>query len=100
MKVQVAHITATDSGVRETDLGVQVRAVKIDLATILVDDIAHLLDTVLEHPIGGGVRDLVDGMKPGTGFVRGSDAHHERRKIVFVLLRLCTEVYNVEIAIW
>ena len=35
----------------------------------------------------------------GTNLVHESNTHHERRKVVFVLLCLRTEVYNVETAV-
>jgi hypothetical protein len=49
VKVEMTHVTAAHSRVREANLSVQVRTVKIDLATILVDYLARFLDAVLEH---------------------------------------------------
>ena len=42
VEVHVADIASTGRRVRETDLGVQVRTVEVDLAAVLVDDVARL----------------------------------------------------------
>lgn len=96
----MANITAACGRVRETNLGIQIRSVEVDLTTILMDDIARLLDAVLKHTVGGWVRDLGDKIRPGTNDAHENDGHHERCKVVFVLLCLRTEVHNVETTIW
>ena len=58
VKVHVADITTAGSRICETNLGIQIRSVEIDLTTILMDDIARLLDAVLKHAVSRWVRDL------------------------------------------
>lgn len=96
VKVHVANVTAAGGRVRETDLSIQIRSVKVDLTTVLMDYIARLLDAVLEHTEGRWVCDLGNKMGSGTNVVLESDAHHESREVIFVLLCLRTEVGNVE----
>lgn len=38
----MAHISTARRGVCEADLSVQVRAIEVDLATVLVDDLTRL----------------------------------------------------------
>ena len=76
VKVHMANITPTCGRVCETNLGIQIRSVEINLTTILVDNIARLLDTVLEHAVSRWVCNLGDRMRPGTN-ARKSDAYHE-----------------------
>ena len=57
------------AGPAEADLGVHVGAVHVDLAAVLVDDPADLLDVLLEHAVRGGVGD------------------HQRGELVLVLPR-------------
>ena len=38
----MTHVAAADSWVGETDLSVEVRAIQVDLATVVVDDFACL----------------------------------------------------------
>lgn len=58
VKVHVTDITAAGSRVCETNLGVQICSVEIDLTTIFVDDITRLLDTVLKYAVSRRVSDL------------------------------------------
>ena len=54
----MTDITATSSRICETNLGVQICSVEIDLTTIFMDDVARLFDAVLKHTVGRWVRDL------------------------------------------
>ena len=96
VKVHVAYITTTSCGVRETNLGIQIRSVEVDLSTICVDNIARLLDAVLEHTISGWVCDLRNKVRPGTRAVSRKNVHHKSCEVVLVLLCLCTKVCDVE----
>ena len=100
VKVHMTNIATAGGRVCETNLSIQICPVEVNLTTVLVDDIARLLDAVLEHTEGRWVRDLGEKIRPRTKVVFKSDAHHESREIVSVLLRLRTEVRNVEAAIW
>jgi hypothetical protein len=66
VEVHVANITTTSGRVRETNLCIQVRSVEVDLTTVLMDDIARLLDAILKHTVGRWVRDLGDDVRPGS----------------------------------
>lgn len=68
MKVHVAHVTTASCRVRKTNLGIQIRSVEVDLSTICVDNIARLLNAVLEHTVGGWVCNLGDDIRPGMSF--------------------------------
>jgi hypothetical protein len=96
MKVHMANVTTASSGVRETNLSIQIRSVEIDLTTIFMDDIASFLDAVLEHAEGRWVCDLGNKIRPETNVALGGDADHESCEVGFVLHRLCTKVHNVE----
>ena len=61
MKVHMTNIAATGSRVRETDLGIQICTIEINLTTVFMDDIACCLDAVLKHAEGRWVRDLRKG---------------------------------------
>ena len=43
VQVHVTNITTTDRWIGQSDLGVEVGTIKVDLATIVVDDLASLL---------------------------------------------------------
>ena len=64
-----------------------------------MDDIACLLDAVLEYAEGRRVCDLGDKIRPGTNVILSSDAHHESCEVVFVLLCLRTQICDVEATI-
>ena len=58
VQVHVADVTAADRRVCQTNLGVEVRAVQIDLSAIFVNDLTRVLHTVLENSEGRRVRNL------------------------------------------
>ncbi|CAH0038163.1 unnamed protein product [Clonostachys rhizophaga] len=80
VEVEVADVGADVAGAAEADLGVHVGAVHVDLAAVLVDDAADLLDLGLEDAKGAGVRD------------------HDGGDVLGVLLALGLEVGDVEVA--
>ncbi|MNH90807.1 hypothetical protein D3C73_433520 [compost metagenome] len=55
VQVEVRDVSTDKTRRRQPDLRVHVGAVQIDLTAILVNDVAHLLDGLLVHPVGGGV---------------------------------------------
>lgn len=63
MEVHVTDITTTDSRIRESDLGIQIRSVEIDLTAILMYDVARFLHTVFKHAVSRWVRDLRDNVR-------------------------------------
>ncbi len=81
VQVQVADIGSHVGGAGEADLGVHVRAVHVDLAAPRVDDRAHLLDRLLEHPVGGGIGD------------------HEHAQRVLVGLGLREEIRHLDVSL-
>ena len=52
VEIQVADIRTDVTGAAESDLGVHVSAVHVDLTTCLVDHGADLLDSRLEDAVG------------------------------------------------
>ena len=81
VQVEMANIGADIAGPAETDLCVHVRAVHVNLAAVLVHDVADLADGGFENAVGGGVR------------------HHERRQIFAVRVRFRPEIGKVDIAV-
>jgi hypothetical protein len=55
VEIQVADVGAEIAGPAQADLGVHVRPVHVDLATVPVDDVADLPDLLLEHPVRRGI---------------------------------------------
>ena len=57
VEVEMADVGAVVAGAAEADLGVHVGAVQVDLAAVLVDQVADLGDGALEDAVGAGVGD-------------------------------------------
>lgn len=55
VKIQMRNVTTVVSGPAQTDLGVHVRAVQIDLATSLVHHLTNVADSLLEDTIRRGI---------------------------------------------
>mmetsp|Transcript_26413 Transcript_26413/g.67196 ORF Transcript_26413/g.67196 Transcript_26413/m.67196 type:complete len:1036 (+) Transcript_26413:699-3806(+) len=81
VQVEVAHVGADDAGRGQPHLRVHVGAVHVHLAAVLVDDAADLVHPLLVHSVSGGVGD------------------HERGKVLGVLLRLGTQLVDVDVAV-
>ena len=81
VQVQVADVGADRRRAGEPDLRVHVRAVHVDLAAVLVDDRADVLDALLEHAVRRRIR------------------HHQRRQPIAVLLGLRLQVVDVDVAV-
>jgi len=72
VQVQVADVGTVVPGSTQPHLGVHVRAVEIDLSTVLVNDRADLLDRGLEHAVrrrvshhqGGELVRVFFGLRP------------------------------------
>mmetsp|Transcript_20295 Transcript_20295/g.51765 ORF Transcript_20295/g.51765 Transcript_20295/m.51765 type:complete len:551 (-) Transcript_20295:115-1767(-) len=77
VKVQVADISTNHAGRRQAELRVHVSTIHVDLAAVVVHDLADLLDVVLEEGTRGRVR------------------HHEGREVVLVLLAHLPEFLDV-----
>mmetsp|Transcript_74236 Transcript_74236/g.215090 ORF Transcript_74236/g.215090 Transcript_74236/m.215090 type:complete len:685 (-) Transcript_74236:933-2987(-) len=77
VEVQVADVRTDSAGGGEAELGVHVGAVHVHLSTVVVDDLADLLDVVLE-----------EGARRGVG-------NHERRQAVLVSLAERAELAHV-----
>ena len=80
VQVQVADVRADVARAAETDLGVHVGAVHVDLAAVLVDDPADLPDRALEDAVGRRVGD------------------HQRGERVAVCGGLGPEVLQIDVA--
>ena len=81
VQVEVRHVGAERARRREPDERVEVRAVDVHLAAVLVHDRAHVDDPGLEHAVGRRVR------------------RHQRAEPVRVLGRLLLEVVEVDVAV-
>lgn len=57
VQVEVRNIRTDIAGTGETDHGVHVGAVEIDLTAMLVGDLADLANRLLEHAVGGRIGD-------------------------------------------
>ena len=57
VQVQVADVGAELAGLGHADQGVEVGAVEVHLAAVVVDQVADLADAGLEHAVGRGVGD-------------------------------------------
>jgi hypothetical protein len=79
VEVQMADVSANITRAAETDLGVHVGTVHVDETTVLVDEIAHLLDLGLKDTEGAGVGD------------------HDGGKLVSVLGALGLEILNIQV---
>src|SRR6478609_41444 len=80
VQVQVADVRTELAGPRESDQRVQVRAVDVDLAAVVVHERAHVADGLFVNAVGGRVGD------------------HQRGEVVGVLLDLHFEIGEVDVA--
>ena len=80
VQVQVGDIAAELSGIAKSHHGVQVGAVDVDLAAMLMDDLADLGDGLFEHAVRRGIGD------------------HQRRQVGAVLLGLGPQIPDIDIA--
>ncbi len=78
MQVEVRDVRPELARTRDTDQGVHVGAVDVDLAAGLVDQLAQLDDGVLVDAVGRGI------------------GHHDRREHLAVLLDLAAQVLHVD----
>ena len=54
VEVQVPDVGPEVTGLGQTDHGVEIGPVDVDLATVLMDDVGEPPDPRLEHPVGRG----------------------------------------------
>ena len=80
VQVQVADVGADRRRTGEPHLRVHVRAVHVDLPAVLVDDLAHLPDAILEHAMRAGIGD------------------HQARKAVAMRGGLSPKIRDVDVA--
>ena len=81
VQVQMADVGAEASRPSEADHGIQVRAVEIDLPTMVVDQLADLHDGLLEHAVGRGIGD------------------HQRGEVRGMVMDLVGKVVHVDISV-
>src|SRR3954464_7343150 len=82
VEVEMANIGTDVAGTAKPDLGVHVRAVHVNLATVRVNDLANLADRGFENAVGGRVGD------------------HERGQVVLVGVGLGAEIGEIDVAIF
>ena len=78
VEVEVRHVATEGARLRQPEQGVQVRAVDVHLAAVLVHDRAQVGDGVLERSVCGGIGD------------------HDRGEVVAVRLAALPEVVQVD----
>ena len=81
MQVEVDHVRADVAGAAETDLGVHIRAVHVNLSAVVVDDPADVEDRAFEDAVRGGVGD------------------HQRGEVIPVGIGAGAEVGQVDVAL-
>ncbi len=81
VQIHVADVRADIGRPRQTDKRIEVRAVEIDLAAIVMHNLAEGFDAFLEHAIGGRI------------------GNHEGGEIIAMLFRLGLEIINIDVAI-
>jgi len=69
VKIHMANITTASGRICETNLSIQIRSIKVYLTTILMDNLARLLNAVLKHTKGRRVCDLGNKMRVGTSVI-------------------------------
>ena len=75
VQVEMADISPIEAGLTEPHLGVEVGAVEIHLASVVVDQIADLAQIGLKHPMGGWVGDHQGRQLTGMGLDLGGQVH-------------------------
>ena len=75
VQVEMADISPIEAGLTEPHLGVEVGAVEIHLASVVVDQIADLAQIGLKHPMGGWVGDHQGRQLTGMGLDLGRQVH-------------------------
>src|SRR2546423_13719110 len=81
VQVQVAHVGTTNGGAGQSNLGVHVGAVHVDLPAVPVDDFADFLHALFEHAVRARVGD------------------HQAGEIRGVLGRLALEILDLDASI-
>jgi len=81
VEVQVAHVGADVAGPAQAHLRVHIGAIHVDLAAVLMDDLADPFDRRFEHA------------------VRRRIGHHQRSERGGVLFRLGLEIRDVDVAV-
>src|ERR1700750_2254836 len=61
VQVEMADIRAVIAGPGQPDLRIHVGTVEIDLAAMVMHDVADLANMLLEHAVGGGIGDHYGG---------------------------------------
>ncbi|MNE25727.1 hypothetical protein D3C80_1190640 [compost metagenome] len=81
VQVEVGNVRTDIAGTGKADHGVHVGAIKIDLTTVFVGDLANLANRLLEHTVSGRVCD------------------HAAREVFRILLCFCTEILDVNVTV-
>lgn len=58
VEVEMAHISTTNSRIRQSNLGIQVGTIQIHLSAVLVDNLACICNAIFKYTKRRGVRDL------------------------------------------
>ena len=76
MQVEVADVGAHVTGPAESDLGVHVGAVHVDLATVAVHNVTDFLNGLFEDAVSTGIGDHQRGELPAVLFGFGFEIGH------------------------
>lgn len=63
VKVHMTNVTSACSWVSQADLSIEVRAVEVDLATVLVYNLTSILNTIFEDTKGRRICDLLGNQR-------------------------------------
>ncbi len=77
----MGHVGAELGGAADAEHGIQIRAVHVHLSTMIVNDLTDLAHRLFEHTVGGRV------------------GNHQCPEGIGVLLRLRTQVGDIDIAV-
>src|SRR5437870_10438200 len=82
VQIQMANVRAVIPGTTETDLGIHVRAIHVDLTAVRVHDVANFANGGFKHTVRGGI------------------GHHPRGEMARVLIGLGAQIGQIDISIF
>lgn len=93
----MAHISTTNGGIRQPNLGIQVCTIQVHLSAVLVDNLACIRNAIFKYTERRRVRDL--WAKLGSQWVWESRTCHKCGQVVLVLLSFGLEVGEIKVSI-
>src|SRR5262245_30276448 len=79
VEIEMAHVGTEFAWSAKSNLRIEIRAVHVDLTTVLMDDLACLDDLRFEDAVGGGV------------------GHHQGRESIAIFVRPFFEIVHVDV---